>query len=108
MEENASKQIIFGEGVQEKLGSSGVSILPDGTISFKGEIATPKAIIPELDLKNLDALVVGSGKTDGEFELSYLTWPLESVFSLEVAKNARGDDTLHFYVKESPKEINIC
>ncbi|MDQ5962772.1 MAG: hypothetical protein QG653_579 [Patescibacteria group bacterium] len=100
MEEKTSMQIVFGDGVKEKLVALGVSVLDDGTISYKGEIATPVAITSTIDLAKFDSLTVSLSEKENTLLFSYMVWPLEHVFLLEVAKNDSGEETLHFYIKE--------
>lgn len=102
MDEAKKADILFGEGVKEKLDAAGIYIFDDGTFSYKGQQATPVAVHPSLDLTKLETLQVShkEGK-ENTFLFSYMLWPIEFYFEVALAKDRSGRDMMYVYI---PKE----
>lgn len=98
MEEGTVQKISISEQAQGVLLANNLLINTDGSLTYKGVVATPSAINPSIDLKNLTQLVVDAvpGK-ESTLSLMYHLAPIEYDFEVAIAKNEQGEDTLYLY-----------
>jgi hypothetical protein len=102
MEEGTAQKISISEQAQNMLLANNLLVNADGSLTYKGVVATPVAINPNLDLNNLTQLVVDviPGK-DNTLSLMYHLSPIEYDFEAVIANNEQGEDTLYLYSPHS-------
>jgi len=95
----SSEKFIISEKANDILVRHGVLVNADGTLLYKGAVASPARINKRIDLKELSFLSIDVvSDKDDTLVLAYYVPPIEHWFEAAIAKNHAGDHTLYFYI----------